>query len=380
MSETQEWEVKFDFMALLAEKSLGHLYDPKDDKAWVQFAEWAGYQRATARSMAKIRYFRITLRARAAVAAILPAGALPFFWKDEERWLPRATFPKTLKSSAIEEELQRLRYETFCGFMEGLPKSVEFDLSNHPFAGHLSRLNNSMLHGYLLPTGDENRRDWASFGLERVLLCYRLQNGREPFEDFLTFMKRADAMPQTAFKGSMNERMLQMVRYDMQGDRECQGAFAAYEKIVVDWSRASEEGREPFSSDTVRLLLGSYLVLPIPWQEDIHGKAFRHYVSEGGQLKDVLELGARRYLLGPSSLATTEESTEENWSLLSGLSKGLVGVSEDAEILSIARPIAEEEDRRRCRAEERQVERAAADEVRRLAREKATRLLFERMR
>lgn len=375
----QDWEINFDVRALMDAQFPG-LYRDEDNEVWNDWAEWAGYQRDYAKQLVKTQGIKLSILARAALARFLPAEFLPFQWENNPQ-KPRGTFEGIVFES-IPEDMQKLRYHAFCSFMEALPKSSLFDLSDHPVAKHLPRLNGSLLNGYLMPSEkDPQQREWLD--LDRVFECYRLQSPneyhKEHFRAFRTLVCRAEETENEYWKQRANTKMVDMVEREIAGDTECTGALFAYTQIILEWVN-NVEGPPPYHRPLAMLLIKSYLSLDLPWQGDDHGPIFSDYLNyEPSPRLDLIERGGRHYLTGPWSLLT-DENRERNRSFLASIARKVSEASNDPELLAIARPIVSEDDQYWQQREVREAARRETQKQAKGAQEAEARHLFERMK
>lgn len=385
------WRVEFSVMVLLAEElpDLHRLYRPEDD-LWDEWAERFGYSRSSARELTRIRGLSIPLGIQATMARILPARYLPFYWEDEEWNRPPGSFKDAqgeIKYGGIPEELQKLFYYILCGFMEALPPSPLFDRSDHPVAMHITRLNNALLDGLLIPDKkDERERDWRD--MDRVFGCYRLQSRstryEEPYRAFRDFVCKADERGYEYWKQRANERMMGIIKRELAGEVEFTGALDAYTGLILGWDscQRGDDGDDPFSQSLAVMLAESYLDLGLPKEGGIYGKAISIYLDgEPSPRTDLVEEAGRHYFLRPPGTSGNGGKYVSTFtSSFAGLARRIVELSQDSDLLVVARPIVSEEDQLRQMHDTLFPRLIEEDEQRKVTEKAETRRLLTEMR
>lgn len=341
------WEINFDVRALLAANYLG-LYSEEDEEVWERWAKWVGYRRDSLKELVITKEVRHSLRARAVLARVLPPEYLPFCWEEpHEEWQPFE-----FHHESVPEVLQRLKYDVLCGFMEALPRSLLFDLSDHPVVRHLPRLNEQVI-GYLVPP--KNSTPWAWLDKERAFSCYRLQSqmpdswrgcewhfgaffellchgGEKPDEHWTYWNERADA------------RMKGLIERELAGDIECTGTLAGYASTVLSWIESTHEAPEPYDMELAFRQMEYILDHDPTLEEDLHLSILIEYICyRGSSRPDLVEKGGRHYLIGPSDLSSGEKRSRY-WPGLVNIAKAVTKYSKDPALLAAAGDILTEEE------------------------------------
>lgn len=372
-----KWAVNFDVKALM-DTDFPRLYSEDDDKVWERWVEWVGYRRNSLKELVITKEVRYSLRARAVLARILPMEYLPFRW-DEPR--DGKSFGR-YHHEPVPEVLQRLRYDVLCGFMEALPRSTLFDLSDHPVVTHLPRLNES-LTSYLVPA--ENDTAWNWLDRERVFACYRLQSQvpeswkglRGHFAALLELLSKGGARSGehwAHWNERADARMKDLIEQELAGDAECTGALAGYASTVSTWIESTDEAPPPYDTELASRQMEYILDRHPALEEELHLPILAEYICyHGSSRPDLIDKGSHRYLISPSGLSSGEKRSR-HWRELVNIAKAVASHSKDPELLIAARNILAEEEQIQQRVQQegeprKQLERVQAAEARRLLEE-----------
>lgn len=352
---SEEWKVEFDVMALLSEKFPG--YDPADNEVWAEFGKYVGWRRYPIRQLATVSDVRHSIKVRAAVAQVVPSVLLPesWHWQDPEKERREPNFPR-VDHSPVPEEIKRLKYEVLCSLMESLPPSKQFDISDHPLAPHLPRLNDQLLN-YLVPPlsgEDKGEADGSWVDKQRVFACYRLQapisqtygfNGH--FAAFNFLLHKTDFGGQRGkdewlkWQLAADERMREFIRREIASEVDCAGAYKGYLRVADGWIDfyLRNEDSEAYDQELAVSQMEQILAFNQPGDEARHIEVLKFYCEEREIPRaDLVVKGAHRYLLEPGVFSEPEGLAAHRYAL-SSIADTVLKVTNDEELKTEARKV-----------------------------------------
>lgn len=368
---SQHWDVDFDVEDWLEHHYPG-LLRTEDNGTWIAVGKRIGYRPAILKNLSKVRGISYRWKVRALLVLLLPMELLPFPWKKPGGRY-RDIFPKQLLGK-VPQRLQRLKFELLCSLMEALPQSTAFDFtSDHSIAKQLPRLN-GIVRSYLQTVADF-RAGWPGDHLiqwsqhrypslnrllrkvfkvrrrtlrpprwldrQRAFNCLRLQcpgehAAQEPFGTFKGLMHNGEWLSDK-WRFVAVRKMQAMVRRQLAGDEDCVGAFEGYIHVIEDWIDWPDGAANPVDRRLAEQLMEFLFSLDCPVSRRLPIGLLGGYgiLSSYSKRRDVVELIARHYLIA--------EPVDEQLYLRMEIAQAVVGISQDEELLAIARPIVEAE-------------------------------------
>jgi hypothetical protein len=368
-----ETEVDFDVKQWLNAVFPG-LVREEDSEVWKLVSERIGYRRAALKDLVRAVGVDERWKAWAVLAQILPAVLLPFPW-PEGKHRYREIFTRC-QFGSVPVRIQRLKFELLCALMEALPQSTQFDLSDDPVALQLPYLNGLVL-GYLIEiTPNQAGRfgtlvisltrrvkwlnRWANgffvkprklippkwLDQDRAFGCYRLQGSDKPnpkpaglFYCFNHNILQRGRGSNHELKLKAIRKMQWMIQQELSGNTDCAGALGGYLAAIREWVNWPDEAPTPYDREIAVPLMEFLVDLDFPIgrripTDLIYGGGYGFLDLFSGRKAFVEELG-RHYLIA-------EPLAEGNSGTKLALARAIVKVSDDAELLAIAKPLVEE--------------------------------------